>query len=130
MADQLVKGFLRVTDPSVALIPGFFQIRVTTNTGAAFGLLSDFPVLVVLISLVVIAVLGYIFVKEGGSPLLDTSLALIIGGAVSNLIDRFVFGAVLDFIAFSFWPSFNIADACICVGAGLLILDTFWKRKG
>ena len=128
IADQGVKALMRMIDPSVSVIPGFLDIATTTNTGAAFGLLAGYPWLVTLLSIVIIVLLAGVFVREKGSSLFTASFGLIIGGALSNLIDRLVFGAVLDFIAFSFWPSFNIADSCICVGAGLLILHSVLKK--
>lgn len=116
----------------VHVIDGFFSLTLVMNPGLAFGMLAGTPAgwrwLVALLSigaLTVLAVVGLRMLPTGGrfTPL---ALGLIFGGAVGNLIDRARFGAVVDFLDFSWrgyhWPAFNVADASISVGVVLLAL--------
>jgi signal peptidase II len=119
----------------VAVLP-FFNLTLAHNTGAAFSFLAGaggwqrwfFVALAVVISLVLV-----IWLKRLAqtAKLEAISLALIIGGAIGNVIDRLVYGFVIDFldvyVGTYHWPAFNIADSAICVGAVLLIIDSFRK---
>ena len=123
------------------LIPHVLRFTYVENRGMAFGLLSDHRWVFMILSVVGISLVGvylYYFVKTW---LGRTALSLIIGGGIGNMIDRVRLGFVVDFIdfyLFDFWVwVFNIADAAVCVGAGLfilyLILDTvreYKKQKG
>lgn len=112
---------------SVPVIPGFFNIVHTTNRGMAFGFLNSSdpgPAFYFLTGASVFAILLILFwffrLKEYEKPLI-TGLALILGGALGNLIDRLRIGEVIDFLDFRIgslppWPAFNIADSCISVG--------------
>lgn len=104
----------------------FFRIVHWRNTGAAFGLFPDggivFTVVAVLVS---IAILYYFPQIPAGHRLLRIALALQLGGALGNLIDRLLRGPVTDFLSVGQFPVFNLADACISVGVALLIL-TMW----
>lgn len=120
------------------VVPGFFDITHVRNTGAAFGLganssSSVIPLLLHGGALIVfLVVLVYAFRSAVEEKLLQTGLHLIIGGAVGNLIDRFRFGSVVDFLDVyvtiggkeRHWPAFNVADSAICVGIALLFIDT------
>jgi signal peptidase II len=135
-ADQLTKAIVRAAiEPheSVEVIPGLVNLTHVLNTGAAFGLLNaaDFPFKSLVIAglaigaLVAIAVYALSFGTE--TSLARYSLTLILAGAIGNLIDRAVAGAVVDFVdvywgQWHFW-AFNIADSAITIGAALLILD-------
>jgi signal peptidase II len=121
----------------IGVIPGFLNIVHTENPGAAFSMLATAPAewrrgLLVWISLVVIVVIGMMLWK-GSSPLSEIALALVFGGAMGNLIDRVFRGTVTDFLQFFFgayeFPSFNVADSAISVGAGLLLLDLWISRR-
>jgi len=126
---------------SISLIPGFFSLTYVRNPGAAFGLLAKAdPVwrvpFFIIIPLVALIVISFIFRKVGDADLkLSSALSLVIGGAVGNLIDRAAYSYVIDFLDFHWgaggphFPAFNVADAAICVGVGLLILDIFQKEK-
>ena len=127
---------------STAVIPGFFNIVHTENPGAAFSLLADAPsawrgTVLVWISIVVMAVIGMMLWKRPASAPASTAsevgLALVFGGALGNLLDRIFRGTVTDFLQFFFgayeFPSFNVADSAISVGAGLLLLD-LWLSRG
>ncbi len=124
-ADQLTKIWIRSHLAVGQLIPerGFFQITHIHNTGAAFGL---FPGQSFLLSIVastgIVLLLVYALFIRRRFPFLDKmpcwiALGLILGGTVGNLIDRLRFGYVDDFISVGIWPSFNIADSGVTVGA-------------
>jgi len=85
-------------------------------------------------ALVAIAIVGTLIARKPGERLFCAALALILGGALGNLIDRLRFGQVVDFLDFhafgSHWPAFNVADSAITVGAVLLILEGFLGREG
>ena len=125
---------------SKTILP-FFNLVLTYNKGAAFSFLHNaggwqrefFIVVTVLIT----AALLWMMKKNSQNHLLCTALSLVIGGALGNLYDRVLHGQVTDFIqlhAMGFmnlppWPAFNIADSAICIGAGLLIWDSFRRPK-
>ena len=125
--DQLVKQLITVY--SIDKNYSFVAIHFVKNFGIGFGLLN-LPVLrwvmVAVITLIVIGILYYYSKSYSASKLLFVfSLALVLGGALGNLVDRIMYGFVVDFIDFSFWPAFNIADSAITVGIVLLIAY-FW----
>lgn len=134
--DQLTKWLVRVRVPlhdSVQVIPNLLDITHVRNTGAAFGFLNgvDFPGKTLLIAVVAIVALIGVALYSGtlsNQQLLPRlGMALIIGGAAGNLIDRIVIGSVVDFVdaywgTFHFW-AFNVADSAITVGVALMILD-------
>ena len=114
-------------------VTGFFNLVLVTNRGAAFSFLSNasgwqmwfFAAIAVFASAVIIALL----LRQDGGRVYRAALALVLGGAVGNLIDRLRWGHVVDFLdlhAFGWhWPAFNVADSAITVGAVLLIVDSF-----
>ena len=122
-------------------VTGFFNLVLAYNKGAAFSLLASaagwqrgFFIVIALVAVVVISVL---LARHAGERLFCLSLALILGGAIGNVIDRIALGHVVDFLDFHFagwhWPAFNLADSAISVGAVLLIVDSFRpgaKRAG
>jgi signal peptidase II len=105
---------------------GFFDITHVHNMGAAFGMLQNAGYLFVVIAVVVLAGLFASMhrIREA-EPLVVVALALIAGGTVGNLIDRLRFHYVVDFIDLRWWPVFNVADSCICIGVGLLVWKIF-----
>ncbi len=124
--DQVSKFILNnnlVLHQSNPVIKGFFYLTLVHNRGAAFGILKNQLPLFILTSIVAI-ILIYINLKNfAGSKkfsLGNLALVLILSGAVGNLIDRLVFGYVIDFLDFRVWPVFNVADSAITVGAILL----------
>lgn len=121
--DQLSKSMATQTlvlHQPVPVIQDFFQLHLTHNTGAAFSLMEKDPHLLLLLSasLFIILVL-YAFVQPSSSPWQRTAIALILGGAMSNLLDRLWHGAVIDFLDFIVihYPIFNLADCFIFTGA-------------
>jgi signal peptidase II len=125
-------------DTSVTVIPGLFSLVRVENRGVAFGMLSGASsglalTVIILVSVVALGVICYLLWKNDASAWrTGIALALILGGATGNLIDRIARGRVVDFLDFYFrdyhWPAFNVADSAIVVGAGLLIIDLFWGR--
>jgi signal peptidase II len=118
---------------SRVVVEGLLNLTYVQNRGAAFGVLSDaeLPYQSVLFSLISLAALAgiaaYAWRLPTASRLPQTALALIMGGAVGNLLDRARLGHVVDFVDVFWgphhWPAFNVADSAITVGVGLLILD-------
>nr|WP_211184414.1 signal peptidase II [Paenibacillus lemnae] len=119
----------------IPVIGDFFLITSSRNRGAAFGILQNqLWFFIVVTVLVVIGIIWYLQkVKAEGRKLLPTALALVLGGALGNFIDRLVMGEVVDFLQFNFgsytFPIFNIADSCIVIGVGLIILDTLLEGR-
>jgi signal peptidase II len=115
----------------------YFNFTLAYNYGAAFSFLADaggwqrwfFTGLAGIFSVVIFV---WITRLKSSAKLEAISLSLILGGAVGNLIDRLIFGYVIDFLDVYYqsyhWPAFNIADSAICIGAVLLILDSFKKK--
>ena len=134
--DQVVKQLVRTRldlFESIVVVPGILNLTRVHNTGAAFGLMNtmDFPYKTLVVALIATAALSglaiYAATLDPGQQLSRLGLAFIIGGAAGNLIDRFVYGYVLDFVdayyaGWHFW-AFNVADAAITVGVALMILD-------
>lgn len=118
---------------TVAVMPNF-NLTMAHNYGAAFSFLADaggwqrwfFIVLTAVISVVLVVWLAKL---KPAAKLEAFSLSLILGGAIGNVIDRIIHGYVIDFldvyIGTSHWPAFNVADSAICIGAVLLIIDSF-----
>lgn len=113
---------------SVDIIPGVLRFTYIHNDGAAFGSMDEHRwIFMVLSTVAIIGILVYLFWKKPQDKLLLSSLILITGGGIGNMIDRVALGYVIDFIDFCAFPKiwmwiFNIADSCVCVGAGLLAL--------
>ncbi len=122
---------------AIPVIPNFFQLVHVRNTGAAFGIGANAASKIVplLLNIGALAVFGVVVVYALRSSVTDrvlqTGLHLILGGAVGNLLDRFRFGYVVDFldvyIGRHHWPAFNVADSAICIGIALLFFDM--KKK-
>tara|TARA_Y100001933_G_C18915951_1_gene528855 strand:- start:323 stop:787 length:465 start_codon:yes stop_codon:yes gene_type:complete len=130
LIDQLVK-YWAVTSlkpiGSIPLIQDVFHLTFAKNTGAAFSILRGKQVfLIVLTSLVIVGLMFLMAknIKEGGNKMMTLSLALIIGGAIGNFIDRVRLDYVIDYLNFTLinFPIFNAADVFIVVGTGLLAI--------
>jgi signal peptidase II len=116
----------------------WFNLVLAYNTGAAFSFLADKPgwqrEFFIILTLVICGALFWMLRGNHRNRVLSTALSLVIGGAIGNLYDRVSYGYVIDFIQWYIpnsslppWPAFNIADSAICLGAGLLIFDSFRK---
>ncbi len=129
------------THEAIPIIPEFFQLVHVRNTGAAFGIGANAESTIVPLLLnggaiaVFFVVVVYALRSAATDRLLQSGLHLILGGAIGNLLDRFRFKYVVDFLDVYMtwggrehhWPAFNIADSAICIGIGLLFLDM--RRK-
>ena len=135
---QLARTYLRPLGPfrPKVVIDGFFKLRYSENPGVAFGLLQQLPSGRVVLTLLAIAAFGlvilYLRKTDAQAARLHVALGLVGGGAAGNLIDRLVYGRVTDFVVWLVgeheWPAFNVADAALCVGVGLLVLDMFLAK--
>jgi signal peptidase II len=139
--DQLTKALVRSLVPlssSVEVVPGLMNFTHVRNTGAAFGFLngSDFPLKTIVIPVVGLGAIVWVAVYAAGLArnqwLARLGLALIMGGAAGNLLDRVIVGSVVDFVdvywrTYHFW-AFNVADSAISVGVAIMILDMLGVR--
>ena len=139
--DRLSKVLVEVYLPlhqSRTIVPGFFDLAHTRNTGVAFGFLAniDSPwvplVLTLISSLALVAILAFALRNSQKNWKLQLGLMLVLGGAAGNLYDRLLYGYVIDFIEVYYssyhWPTFNVADSSISIGIGLLLLETLTHR--
>ena len=138
VADQIAKwavlAYFAGREPRVELT-GFFNLVLVCNKGAAFSFLAEAPgwqtPLFIVFALAAAALCGTLIVRNPGKRLFCAGLALIVGGALGNVIDRMRYGCVVDYLDFYIldrwphWPAFNVADSAITIGAALLILDGF-----
>jgi signal peptidase II len=128
--------------PDVVISPSFFRFRYAENPGAAFGLFRSVPdglrgPLFHLVSIGAVILIVHYFRKLRGSReelWALFGLPLVLGGAIGNYIDRLCRGFVIDYIEAHWyevksWPAFNIADTAICIGVGLLVIDSFVRKE-
>jgi signal peptidase II len=120
------------------MVTSYFNLVRYHNEGAAFSFLADaggwqkwfFTGISAVASIFII----YLLKKHSNEKLFCWGLALVLGGAIGNLYDRVTLGYVVDFLSFHlndmYWPAFNVADSAICVGVGLLLVDSFKPKKG
>lgn len=118
----------------IPVIGDFFLITSHRNRGAAFGILEGQQWFFFLVTLVVVVgIVWYMNKAKATRKLLPVALALVLGGAIGNFLDRMLMGEVVDFLMFNFgsytFPIFNVADSCIVIGAGLIILDSLRDLK-
>lgn len=121
--------------PRIIPVNSFFDLVLVHNRGASFGIFSNAPgwaSVALIVFAIIVSIALAIWMWQVNENLLAVALALVIGGAVGNVIDRIQFGAVVDFLDFHaggwHWPAFNIADSAITVGVILLILDSVKSR--
>lgn len=132
VVDQIVKHWMLALvfdPPRILQVTGFFNLVPVWNTGVSFGLLGDSSTsrwILVALALAIVVVL-LVWLMRAGTGIVVFALLLVVGGALSNVIDRVLYGAVIDFMdihAFGFhWPAFNIADMSIVIGTALLLYD-------
>jgi len=133
LADQISKTIVRNTMSlyeSIPVIPEFFHLTYVTNDGMAFGI--NFPFGIYVFSAISIIFTGFLFwylwsIKDD-EIVVRTGVALILAGAIGNLIDRIFLGEVVDFLDFMIgdfhWYVFNLADSCVTVGLGFVLYDS------
>ena len=123
-ADQLTKHIVAsqlALDDQVKLI-GTLSIHHVQNSGIAFGLFSSATGAVIVLTTFAVGWMLLFFARSGSRhPVLPVALGLVIGGSVSNLVDRVRLGHVTDFLDFKYWPAFNLADSFIVVGVVILL---------
>lgn len=140
VADQLTKWLVlaRFAPGERLELTPFFNLVLAFNKGAAFSFLAgaggwQTPLLVAF-ALAAAVIVSVLLVRSPGRRLFCSGLALVLGGAVGNVIDRLRFGHVVDFLDLHaggwHWPAFNVADSAITIGAALLILDGFRHHEG
>lgn len=140
ITDQITKSIIKADIPlykSIPVVDGFLNITHIKNTGGAFGILSGINSLFFIIasSIALLIVILYLIRLPENNLWLITSLSLISGGAIGNMIDRVRSGEVIDFIDLFYdrfhWPAFNIADSSITIGVFILFINllTFRKEK-
>ncbi len=131
LIDQIVKLLVKTNmnlNEEISIIPNFFSIQYLKNTGAAFSILENQTILLVVTSIICISVIGYYLKKEENltPPVESISFGLILGGILGNLIDRIIYQGVIDFLSFKIFkynfPVFNIADIGITIGVFLLLI--------
>lgn len=114
---------------SIQIAGDFIELHYALNSGVAFGMLSgSSSVAGLLVGIVIVPLVIVLIVLASRGPIWAVSAGLVIGGAAGNMIDRIGDRAVTDFISVGRWPSFNLADSAITVGAILLIGLSFWER--
>lgn len=130
----LIASRMELTE-QIPVIGNFFLITSHRNRGAAFGILENQRWFFIVITIiVVVGIVWYLQkVMRTNNKLLPLALSLVLGGAVGNFIDRVLTGEVVDFLQFNFgsyeFPIFNVADSCIVIGVGLIILDSLLDMK-
>src|SRR5216117_1159701 len=123
-ADQLTKYLVtsRLALDDAVHIAGPFWIHHVQNSGIAFGLFASATAVVIVATGIAVTWMLVFFARSGARhPILPVALGLVIGGSVSNLLDRVRLGYVTDFLDFRYWPAFNLADSFIVVGVGILL---------
>jgi signal peptidase II len=131
-ADQLTKA---VVSDHLSLdeglhVAGPFSIHHVQNSGIAFGLFSSATAAVIVLTAVAVGWMLLFFARSGARhPILPAALGLVIGGSVSNLIDRVRLGHVTDFLDFRYWPAFNLADSFIVIGVVILFLTLLFTDR-
>jgi signal peptidase II len=121
----------------LSVIPGFFDLTLLFNRGAAFSFLAGHDGwqrwFFILIALGASGFIIHLLMRHGHQRMFCVALGLILGGAIGNVIDRLIYGQVVDFLLFHqggwYFPAFNVADSAITVGAVLLILDELLRMK-
>jgi len=143
IADQLSKAwilrlFTEQQQPVERMEPvtGFFNLVLTWNRGMSFGLFNNDATLNAAIFTVIAAVIVgglLVWLRRAAEPLIGIAIGLVIGGAIGNVVDRLWRGAVVDFLDFHLgdwhWFAFNLADAAICIGVGLMVIDSLLGRR-
>ena len=141
LADQISKALVAAYLPlnqQIPVVDGFFNLTHIQNPGGAFGFMAGVSAawrtaIFLVVSSVAVGLVLYFYIKTPRSySWLTAAFALIFGGAIGNLIDRFRFGVVIDFLDFYIgqwhWPAFNVADSAITVGVGIFAFHLLFKK--
>ena len=123
----LIKKNFQINE-SIPIIKNIFNLTYITNTGSAFGLFKGYNIFFILFSAIVIIVIFYFLKKiKKDETKIQFAVSLLLGGTIGNLIDRLLYGSVIDFIDFRIWPVFNLADSSVTIGVVLLIV-LLWEN--
>jgi len=133
--DVIIKLIVKNTvlvHQSIKIIDNFFYITYVKNTGAAWSILSGKQIFLIIFSIIVVIMLIiYLCKKKEYNKFEIYGYSLLLGGAIGNLVDRIIYGYVIDYLNFYIFnydfPIFNIADCCIVIGIMLLFIDT-WRK--
>ncbi len=131
-ADQVTK---RIVSSTLALgeevhVAGPLSIHHVQNSGIAFGFFASATLMVIVLTAVVVAWMVVFFARSGARhPVLPVALGLVVGGSLSNLVDRIRLGHVTDFLDLRYWPAFNLADTFIVVGVAVLLATLIGPRR-
>ena len=137
--DQISKHWMlhayKLPERAPVEITPFLNMDMVWNTGISFGMLGEFGVsnaMALIILAVFICAALVAWMAKIDDRFLTRAIGMVLGGAMGNIVDRYHFGAVFDFIDLHIgnyhWPAFNIADAAIVIGVGLIILDSIWNK--
>jgi len=136
--DQMTKWWILtsvMTPPQRIPVTGIFDLVLVYNRGVSFGLLGGAPswaTAALIIFALLLSMALCIWMWRADSLLLGTALGFVVGGALGNVIDRFLHGAVVDFLDFHaagyHWPAFNVADSAITIGVVILIIDSLKSK--
>lgn len=128
--DQVIKLLVKHFQPSFNVIPGFLSVHLVKNPGISFGILSTQPILILIMTIALSALIGYAFIRAD-SNIEKFCWMLILVGAIGNIIDRLVWGYVIDYLDVNYFVC-NLADIFIFIGAMLLLVDIVkrgvWKK--
>ena len=131
LIDQISKFAIRNSmhlSQSIPVVKNIFHITYIQNLGAGFGILQQQRLFLILVSAAVACIILFYSKKIGKKDrLLQVIAGIVLGGTVGNLIDRIIYGYVIDFLDFRIWPVFNIADSAVTIGVILLIVY-YWKK--
>lgn len=136
--DQLVKGLLTISldyGQTVEIIKNFFSITLIQNTGAAFSILSQNTILLIVLTIIVLNAIYFIVIKDQKLDKFENiTYGILIGGILGNFVDRIFNGYVIDYMHFHFlgynFPIFNFADMCIVISVILIIIQMFRRKNG
>ena len=131
--DQYTKHVVVTTfapGESREVVPHLLYWTYVQNHRGAFGLFGSQTWLLVAMALAVLALFFFAFRDAAAkSPLVRVAFGAIVGGAIGNIVDRFHYGSVVDFIDLRWWPVFNVADSCITIGVALLIISSMIRER-
>ena len=139
--DQILKRIITVTvglGKSLAVIPSFFSITYVRNTGAAWSILEGNRLFLILVSIIAVVLVYYFMIKDKKIEKIEqVGYGVLLGGIFGNLLDRIIFGYVVDFLHFTFgsynFPIFNIADIGIVLGTfiiiGIMLKEDFCENR-
>ena len=125
LADASTKYYFRSNTIDI----GFLSLHFVKNYGAAFGILQNQKLFLLIIPIVALFIIAYYLRSMKKENTLFYALLLLLGGTIGNLIDRIFFGYVIDFIDLGFWPVFNIADAANSIAALFIILSLISDKQ-